>query len=362
MADSCQLSAISYNRFKVAIMLARLLVGVSVACVLMAQAPAPDGGGAAGQEPARFRGQRNEVIVPVTVTDEKDRFVNDLEAGDFHIYDQGREQKIVYFSRERSQPVVVGFLLDMSNATRLHWKTFQEAALDLVFNLLPGDKRFSGYLITYSGEAELVVNTTNDSEKIADRIRKLKPGGGAALFDAIYMACTKRSLILGEPIEPRRILIIVGDGHDNASSKSLAEVLELAQRNLVTIYGMSTTAFGSSSPGDSNLRRLCEETGGRLEYPLQDVYKDVSGYVSTASDEGNYALKVGTGQYAAAIAKGIFESVLALVGEVTTQYILHYVPNVSAEESSRPFRDLTVAVDLPNVKIRHRKFYYPVTP
>ena len=88
--------------------------------------------------------------MPVTVTDEKDRFVSNLDAKDFTIFDQGREQKIVFFSRERNQPVVVGFLLDMSNATRLHWKTFQEAALELVFNLLPGDKSFSGYLITYS--------------------------------------------------------------------------------------------------------------------------------------------------------------------------------------------------------------------
>ncbi len=203
---------------------------------------------------------------------------------------------------------------------------------------MPGDPRYSGYLISYSNEAELAVNTTSDSENIVERIRKMKPGGGAALYDAIYMACTRRSLIQGEPIEPRRILIIIGDGHDTASSKSLQEVLELAQRNLVTIYGMSTVAFGFNSEGEANLRRLCEETGGRVEYPLQKLYTDVSGYLSTPSDEGNYAYKVGTGQYAAAIAKGIFESVSALVGEVTTQYILRYSPNVSAEDAARTCR------------------------
>ncbi len=58
------------------------------------------------------------------------------------------------------------------------------------------------------------------------------------------MACTSRKLIQGEPIEPRRILVIVGDGHDNASKKTLDEALEIAQRNLVTIYGVSTVAFG----------------------------------------------------------------------------------------------------------------------
>ena len=342
-------------------MLARFLVILWIASLLVAQAPAPgDQSQPPAQETPTLRVQVNEVIVPVTVTDEKDRFVTNLDLKDFRIFDQGREQKIVYFTRERNQPVVVGFLLDMSNATRLHWQKFQEAALELVFNLLPGDRKFSGYLISYANEAELLVNTTHDSEPIADRIRKLKPGGGAALFDAIYMACTRRSLVQGEPIEPRRILIIVGDGHDTASSKSLAEVLELAQRNLITIYGVSTASFGSYADGEGNLKRLCEETGGRVEYPLQQVYTDVSGYLSTPSDEGNYAYKVGTGQYAAALARGIFDSVAALAGEVTTQYIMRYIPDSSDE--STVYRQIRVEVNLPGVKIRHRQGYYPGAP
>lgn len=340
----------------------RLLLGLFLGSLLIAQAPQPaDQPAQPSQEAPTFRALAEEVIVPVTVTDEKDRFVSNLAVTDFKIYDEGKEQQIVYFSRERSQPVVVGFLLDLSNATRLHWAKFQEAAMELVFNLMPGDKRFSGYLIGYANEAELAINTTQDSESIAERIRKMKPGGGAALFDAIYMACTRRSLIEGEPIQPRRILIIIGDGHDTASSKSLAEVLELAQRNLVTIYGMSTVAFGQHAEGEDNLKRLCEETGGRVEYPLQQLYTDVSGYLSTPSDEGNYAYKVGTGQYASAIAKGIFESVAALAGEVTTQYILRFKPDVS--DPTRTLRNIRVAVNLPpSVKIRHRQYYYPASP
>ena len=109
----------------------------------------------------------------------------------------------------------------------------------------------------------------------------MKPSGGAALYDAIYQACTSRKLIQGEPVEPRRIIIIIGDGNDNASKKTIDEVLELAQRNLVTIYGISTTSYGFTSEGNDNLVRLAEETGGRVTYPLQDVYKDISGYLST---------------------------------------------------------------------------------
>jgi VWFA-related protein len=337
--------------------------GALLALSMLAQAaqpPAPKPPQQPELQPPPFRAQITEVIVPVTVTDEKGRFVSNLSQNDFRVFDQGREQKIIFFSREQSQPVVVGFLLDMSNTTRLHWKTFQEAALNLVWTLLPGDKKFSGFLITYANEAELAVNTTHDSEPIVAKIRKLKPGGGSALFDAIHMACTRREMIQGEPIEPRRILIIVGDGNDNASKKSLDEVLEIAQRNLVTIYGVSTVAFGFTSEGEKNLTRLAEETGGRVEYPLQGLYSNVSGYLSTPSDEGNYALKVGTGGYASEIASGIFNAISKVVGEITTQYILRYVPD--SLDSPRQFRDIRVEVALPNVKIRYRKGYFPFAP
>ncbi|MBI1788181.1 MAG: VWA domain-containing protein [Acidobacteria bacterium] len=313
------------------------------------------------QQPIRV--QVNEVIVPVTVTDDKGRFVSDLEAKDFKIFDEGKLQTIAYFRRDPNQPVVVGFLMDLSNATRIHWKNYQDAATELVLGLLPGDKKFSGYLISYANDAELLVNTTTDPEKLVEKLRKMKPGGGAALYDAIYKACTTRSLIKGEPYEPRRVIVIIGDGHDSASKKTLEQVLELAQRNLVTIYAMSTVAFGFSAEGEKNLTRLCEETGGRVEYPLNKLYKDVSGYLSTPSDEGNYAYKVGTGGYAAEIASSIIRAVSAITGEVTTQYIIRYRPNLEASASTKVFHNIRVDVPgLPNIKIRARKGYYPASP
>ena len=113
------------------------------------------------QEPgdARFTAQANDVIVPVTVTDDRGRYVSDLEARDFRILDEGRPQKIKFFSHDPKQPVVIGFLVDTSSAMRIHWKTFQEAILELVWAMLPGDPRYTGYLITYGNAAELAVNT-----------------------------------------------------------------------------------------------------------------------------------------------------------------------------------------------------------
>jgi VWFA-related protein len=313
------------------------------------------------QQPPTFASTVQEVIVPVTVTDEKGKFVSDLEMRDFQIFDDGRLQNIQYFSRERAQPVVVGILMDLSNNSRTHWKNYQDAAMEIATTLVPGDKRYSGYLIGYNSEAELMVNTTTDGEKIMDKIRKLKPGGGSALFDAIYIACTKRSLVQGEPVDPRRVIVVIGDGNDNSSTHTLDQVVELAQRNLVTVYGMSTSAYGFEATGDPALVRLAKETGGRVEYPLVNPYTDVSGYLSTPSDDGNYAYTVGSGGYTGAIASSIFRSVEHIAGEVTTQYILRYIPDVPAD-SVKQYRHIEVKVGLANVTVRARKGYYPFTP
>ena len=145
--------------------------------------PQPETGGAS------IEVEVNEVIVPVTVTDDKGRFISNLEKKDFEILDEGKPQTINFFSRERSQPVVAGFLIDLSNSSRAQWKNFQTAATELVLTLLPGKDKFSGYMIGYGNKAELMVNTTSDPENMVAKLRDLKPGGGAALSRARGPPC-----------------------------------------------------------------------------------------------------------------------------------------------------------------------------
>ncbi len=311
---------------------------------------------------APIRVSVNEVIVPVTVTDQKGRFVSDLTKSDFRIFDENKEQKIDFFSHEQSQPIVIGFLVDTSNGMQIHWSKYKEAITELMLNLLPGDKRYSGYLISYGTTAELIADTSSDPEKMVAKMDRIKPGGGAALFDAIYMACTSRKTINGEPFEPRRVLVIIGDGHDTASKKSMQEVLEIAQRNLVTIYAMSSIAFGFHTEAEDTLNTLTAETGGKVETPLNSPYKDVAGYLSQPSDAGNYALEVGTGQYTAEISSAIFRSIASLSGEITTQYVMRYTPDIGPGSESKQFRKIKVVVNLAGVELRYRNGYYPYAP
>jgi VWFA-related protein len=312
--------------------------------------------------PTTIKVRVSEVIVPVTVTDDKGKFVSNLTQKDFRVLDEGRPQKISFFSHSERQPVVIGFLIDQSNAMRIHWTKYQDAILELVWNLLPGEDKvkYTGYLIQYANTANLLVNTTWDSDKIADKVRKMKPGGGAALYDAIYIACMDRQLVKGEPYEPRRIIIVVGDGHDNASKHTREEVLEIAQRKLVTIYAVSTQAFGFANEDDETLGMLTGKTGGHVEYPLNNLYKNVSGYLSNPSDDGNYAYTVGTGAYAAEISNGIIKAVGGISGEITTQYVLRYTPDIDMDAKSRIFRRIKVDIPgLPNVTIKAKEGYYP---
>ena len=345
-------------------MLFRLLplLAVCLPLIPQTQTPAQQPPPAQQQEPSvRITSTTNEVIVPVTVTDLKGKFVSNLKKEDFRIYDEGRPQRITYFSHEGKQSIVVGFLVDLSSASRIHWDKYQDMIQELMWQLLPGDDpRYSGYLITYANDAELAVNTTHDSDKLAAAIRRAKPAGGSSMHDAIYKACTDRSLVKGEPYEPRRIIILIGDGHDNNSKRSLEEVLELAQRNMVTIYAISTQSFGFNNETQDVLERLTSETGGHVEYPLNSLYKDVSGYLSTPRDAGNYVYEAGTGGYAAEIAAGITRAVQGVVGDISMQYILRYTPDVE-DVKSKTIRKIRVEVpDLPaGINMNYRKFYYP---
>ena len=165
------------------------------------------------------------------------------------------------------------------------------------------------------------------------------------------MACTSRDLVKGEPIEPRRVIVVIGDGHDTSSKKTLEEVLELAQRNLVTIYadqhqGLRFQRRGREQPGPSG-----RGTGGRVETPLNSLYKGVSGYLSTPSDEGNYALKVGTGGYASRSRPGCSSP---SPRHRRSHHAVHSALHAGNSDDREVFRNIEVKVALPNVRVRTR--------
>ena len=307
----------------------------------------------------------NVVNIAVTVTDQDGRFIVDLNPEDFHIREDGEDVQIRYFTRsteqEKKPPIRVGFLIDLSNTARLYYKTYRESIGDLAFLMVPEGGVNEGFLMGYHTEVDLLVDYTRDPYDIADKMEKLKHGGGSSLLGAVHQACSEK--LLSSPYkgveEPRKVVVIVGDGHDNASTVAVQQAIHACQQQQVTVYAVSTEAWGFQEKEEKHLRALAEETGGLVVQPMQKVHKDINGYLSKPKDEGNYQYQPGTGLYARAQLEALYRSILDVAGQVQSQYIIGYTPPTPLTDGR--YRNIDVRVNLGDipVKVHARKGYFP---
>src|SRR5580698_7095060 len=165
---------------------------------------------AAQQEPP----DKNRITLDVTrvqllftVSDKKGRFVTDLNRNDFEIFESKQPQSIVEFTAETDLPLRMAILIDTSNSIRERFKFQQEAASDFINTVLrPRQDKVT--IVSFDMSAELVADLTDDTEKLAKAIQDLRPGGGTALYDAIYFACRDK-LMQDQPMNKfRRAMVI----------------------------------------------------------------------------------------------------------------------------------------------------------
>ena len=316
-------------------------------------------------DPGAIRVDVNVVNIGVTVTDQDGKFIVDLDEKDFEIREDGQLVRMRYFTRSTEQdvkpPVRVGFLIDLSSTARLYYKTYKESIGDLAFLMVPEEGNSEGFLMGYHTEVDLLVDYTRDPYLLIEKMEKLKHGGGSSLLAAVHQACSEK--LLSSPYkgveEPRKFVVIVGDGHDNASTTSIEEAIHACQRNQVTVYGVSTEAWGFHEEQESNLEKLAIETGGTVVRPMQRVHKDINGYLSKPKDEGNYQLQPGTGLYARAQLEALYRAILDVSGQVQSQYIIGYVPPTPLTDSKYRKIDVEVTLGEAVVKVHARKGYFP---
>jgi len=201
------------------------------------------------------------------VTDKKGRFVTNLTKDDFEIKEEKKEQQILEFVAESDLPLRLGILVDSSNSVRDRFKFQQEAAVEFVNSVVrPEDK---AVVVSYDSGAELVADLTSNTEVLSKAIRSLRPGGGTALFEAIYFACRDK-LMQDQPRHKfRRAMVVLGDGDDNASRYTRDQALEMAQKADVVVYTISTNNTKLEQEGDKVLRYFASETGGMPFFPFQ---------------------------------------------------------------------------------------------
>lgn len=203
-----------------------------------------------------------------TVTDRKGRFVTDLAKEDFEVIEGKKPQVIQEFTAESDLPLRLGILIDTSNSIRDRFKFEQEAAISFINNVIRTNQD-KGLVVSFDTRAELVTDLQGDTEKLIAGVRGLRPGGGTALYDAIFFACRDK-LSQDQPRHKfRRAIIIVSDGDDNQSNYTRDQALEMAQKADVVLYAISTNRSKIEQDGDKVLKYYASETGGRAFFPFQ---------------------------------------------------------------------------------------------
>ena len=237
-------------------------LGVSLAGQQPAQKPVADA------PDTRIILEVNRVDMLFTVTDKKGRFITDLGKDDFLVVENKRPQTIAEFSAESDLPLRIAILVDTSNSIRDRFRFEQQAAVDFI-NSVIRPRQDKAMIVSFDSSAELVSDLIDEPDKLAQAIRSLRPGGGTALYDALYYACRDKLQLDKPKYRFRRAVVIVSNGDDNQSRVSRDQALEMAQKADAVIYCISTNISRIESDGDKVLKYLARETGGQSFFPFK---------------------------------------------------------------------------------------------
>ncbi|HXM67142.1 MAG TPA: VWA domain-containing protein [Candidatus Acidoferrum sp.] len=234
-------------------------------------------------EVSKIRVGTNEVNVVFTVTDKHGKRVTDLKQNDFRFMDDGKPAtEIRSFHAETNLPLQAGLLIDASSSVRDRFKFEQQSAMEFLNQTIR--RRYDqAFVVGFDVTPEVTQDFTDDTVKLDHGVRELRPGGGTAMYDALYFACRDKLLKKPQNGPTRRAIILLSDGDDNQSHVTREEAIEMAQRAEVIVYAISTNVSGSKGPGDKVLERIADATGGRAFFPFQ--LRDVSNAFADIQEE-----------------------------------------------------------------------------
>ena len=216
------------------------------------------------QQSATFHAASSELVVlPVVVTHDNGVYVSDLSADRFTVYDNGRPQTVSLFSTEDT-PVSVALVVD--DSLSMHGKVGQVTAAATVFarSSNPDDELF---VIEFNDHVREPVAggamRASDPQALEDALLSMRPDGQTALYDALIAALDR----LDRAGHPRKVILLISDGGDNASGARLDDVLARARRSNVTIYAIGLFERGAPDTNPDVLQKLADTTGGERYLP-----------------------------------------------------------------------------------------------
>ena len=207
----------------------------------------------------------NLVVLHATVRDRQGRFVSDLHEQNFEVYEDGMPQHIRLF-RHEDIPVTVGLVVDHSGSMRRKLHDVTTAARSFVQFSNPEDEMF----VVNFNETVLLglpekIRFSNDSAALGGAIWRAPAFGETALYDAVVRALER----LQEGSRDKKVLLVISDCGDNASSHSLAQVTGIAERSSALIYTIGLFDEGDQDQNPRVLHRLAQATGGESFFPGQ---------------------------------------------------------------------------------------------
>jgi VWFA-related protein len=323
-------------------LVALLFAFTLLCCSALAQTPQPPASAPAQQSPAAsavapstataaddlpiqtFHSRSDEVNVIFTVTDKHNKFIRDLKENQFKFLDNNRPpRQIMNFSAETDLPLRVGLLIDASNSIRDRFLFEQDSAIEFLHQIIR-PKTDKAFVLAFDEVWDLTQDFTGDLDKLTKGVKVIRPGGGTALWDAVFYACRDKLMKEHETGPVRKAIILVSDGDDNQSRVLRQEAIEMAQRAGVIVYTISTNLSNNPDEGDRSLKMLAETTGGQAFFPfkLQDV--------ANAFHDINEELR--------------------------SQYSVFYKPENF--EADGHFRPIQIMADSKKYKVRAKKGYY----
>lgn len=225
------------------------------------------------QEPQPVRLEVNVVQVPllVTVTDGRGQLVTTLNKDSFRLFEGNRLQKIDSFSRDADLPLSIALLIDQSASSSDKLAFERAAAIDFFSSTVKRGKD-RALVIGFATDAHLLVDFTDDLDKLSAGLEKLSADGSTAVYDTVFLAAQQK--LAAEKGERRKLIILISDGDDTASRYTLPQALTTAQKHDVIIYAISTnravdTKSDERERGDKAIRQMVDETGGRAYFPAK---------------------------------------------------------------------------------------------
>ena len=248
---------------------------------LHAQQPAPQPAQApAAQQPASAPADQqadtspviklgvNEVNLIFTVTDKHGRYIPNLQQSDFALLDDRKApSRVNAFHQQINLPLRVGIVIDASTSIRSRFQFEQQSATEFLLQIIKA-RSDRAFVMGFDVVPNLTQDWTNNIDGLETGINRLRPGGGTALFDAVYIACRDKLLDVSRGQEPvRKAMVLLSDGDDDQSRVHLDESIKMCQRAETIVYAISTNWTPSRGKGDEVLSRMAEDTGGKVFFP-----------------------------------------------------------------------------------------------